>query len=506
MHSNHMDTYILALDQGTTSSRAILFDKKGCIISVEQKEFHQHFPKPGWVEHDPLEIWDTQSNVALEAINKQDLSAKNIAAIGITNQRETILIWDKKTGQPIYNAIVWQDKRTSDYCDKLKAEGHEKSVREKTGLVIDSYFSGTKIKWILDNVDGARKKATNGDLYMGTIDTWLVWKLTGGKVHTTDVSNASRTMLFNIKTMTWDDDLLQLMNIPKSILPKVQSSSKVYGHTTSTLFDNEIPIAGIAGDQQAALFGQMCIQKGMVKNTYGTGCFMLMNIGDKPQLSDNKLLTTVAWQIGDKVTYALEGSIFIAGAVVQWLRDGLNIIEKSSDVEKLAASVDDTGGVYFVPAFAGLGAPHWNQKAKGTIFGMTRGTTDAHLARAALEAIAFQTLDVLKAMESDSGISVKELRVDGGATINNNLMQFQADVLDITTVRPEIVETTAMGAAFLAGLAVGYWKDIEEVKSLWKTNASFKATEDRESVDVRIAGWYRAIRALEYWTEVKEEI
>ena len=501
-----MDTYILALDQGTTSSRAIIFDKKGSIISIAQKEFQQHFPKPGWVEHDPMEIWETQSSVALEAIQKSNLTARSIAGIGITNQRETVLIWDKKTGEPIYNAIVWQDKRTSDYCNKLKEQGHEKSVREKTGLVIDSYFSGTKVKWILDKVEGARKKAENGDLLMGTIDSWLVWKLTEGEVHITDVSNASRTMLFNINTMSWDEELLQLMDIPKSLLPEVKASSNVYGKTSTSLFDAEIPIAGIAGDQQAALFGQMCTKKGMVKNTYGTGCFMLMNIGDKPQLSENKLLTTVAWQIGDKVTYALEGSIFIAGAVVQWLRDGLKIIENSSDVEKLASTVEDSGGVYFVPAFSGLGAPHWNQNARGSIFGMTRGTTDAHIAKAALEAIAFQTLDVLKAMESDSGISVKELRVDGGATINDMLMQFQADVLNTTTVRPKIVETTAMGAAFLAGLAVGYWEDPEEIQAIWQTDSSFTATDDRESIDKRIEGWYRAVKALEFWTEDKKEI
>jgi len=500
-----MDTYILALDQGTTSSRAIIFDKKGSIISVSQKEFQQHFPQPGWVEHDPMEIWETQSSVAIEAIDQNGLEAKNIAGIGITNQRETVLIWDRKTGEPIYNAIVWQDKRTSEYCNKLKEDGHEKSVREKTGLVIDSYFSGTKVKWILDNVDGTRTKAENGDLLMGTIDTWLVWKLTDGEVHITDVSNASRTMLFNINTMSWDDELLELMNIPKSLLPEVKASSCVYGKTTSSLFGTEIPIAGIAGDQQAALFGQMCTQKGMVKNTYGTGCFMLMNIGDKPHLSENNLLTTVAWKIDDKVTYALEGSIFIAGAVVQWLRDGLKIIEKSSDVEMLASSVEDTGGVYFVPAFSGLGAPHWNQDARGSMFGITRGTTDAHIAKAAVQAIAFQTLDVLKAMESDSGISVKELRVDGGVTVNDMLMQFQADVLNTTTVRPKIVETTAMGAAFLAGLAVSYWEDAEDIKAIWQIDASYTATDDREIIDKKIEGWYRAIRALEYWSEDKNE-
>jgi glycerol kinase len=496
-----MDKYILALDQGTTSSRAIIFDHSGAIISIAQEEFKQYFPKPGWVEHDPIEIWSTQSGVAQQAIEKSDFSAENIAAIGITNQRETVLVWDKNTGEPVYNAIVWQDKRTSNYCDELKEQGHAESVREKTGLVVDSYFSGTKVKWILDNVDGAREKANDGDLLMGTIDTWLIWKLTNGEVHVTDVSNASRTLLYNINTMSWDADLLKLLDVPESMLPQVRQSSEVYGKTKG-IFDNvEIPIAGIAGDQQAALFGQMCTKKGMVKNTYGTGCFMLMNIGDKPQVSTKGLLTTVAWKINNKTTYAYEGSIFIAGAVVQWLRDGLKIIEKSSDVESLAASVEDTGGVYFVPAFAGLGAPHWNQKAQGTMFGITRGTTDAHVARAALEAIAFQTLDILKAMESDSGISIKELRVDGGATVNNMLMQFQSDVLNTKTVRPQVVETTAMGAAFLAGLAVGYWKDSDEIQSIWKTDASFSPIEEREDIDQKIKGWYRAIKTLEYWTE-----
>jgi glycerol kinase len=496
-----MDKYILALDQGTTSSRAIIFNHSGAIISVAQEEFKQYFPKPGWVEHDPIEIWSTQSGVAQQAIEKSDFSAENIAAIGITNQRETVLVWDKNTGEPVYNAIVWQDKRTSNYCDELKEQGHAESVREKTGLVVDSYFSGTKVKWILDNVDGAREKANDGDLLMGTIDTWLIWKLTNGEVHVTDVSNASRTLLYNINTMSWDADLLKLLDVPESMLPQVRQSSEVYGKTKG-IFDNvEIPIAGIAGDQQAALFGQMCTKKGMVKNTYGTGCFMLMNIGDKPQVSTKGLLTTVAWKINNKTTYAYEGSIFIAGAVVQWLRDGLKIIEKSSDVESLAASVEDTGGVYFVPAFAGLGAPHWNQKAQGTMFGITRGTTDAHVARAALEAIAFQTLDILKAMESDSGISIKELRVDGGATVNNMLMQFQSDVLNTKTVRPQVVETTAMGAAFLAGLAVGYWKDSDEIQSIWKTDASFSPIEEREDIDQKIKGWYRAIKTLEYWTE-----
>lgn len=496
-----MANYILALDQGTTSSRAIVFNKQGNIISVAQKEFTQYFPKPGWVEHDPVEIWSTQTGVAAEVIAKKGLNVENIAAIGITNQRETVVVWDKNTGKPIYNAIVWQDKRTSDYCDELKKQGKNELVKQKTGLVIDSYFSGTKVKWILDNVEGARKKAEAGDLILGTIDTWLVWNFTKGEKHITDVTNASRTMLFNINTMNWDDELLALLTIPKSMLPQVKASSEVYGHASSTFYDAKIPIAGIAGDQQAALFGQMCTKSGMVKNTYGTGCFMLMNIGDKPLASKNNLLTTVAWKINGKTTYAFEGSIFIAGAVVQWLRDSLKIIRNSAEVEKLASSVESTEGVYFVPAFAGLGAPHWNQKAQGTIFGLTRGSTDAHIARAALEAIAYQTMDILKAMEADSGISIKELRVDGGATINNMLMQFQADVLNTETVRPKIVETTAMGAAFLAGLAVGYWENPEEIQQIWKTDKRFEPNQDRTIIEKEIKGWYKAINALEYWTK-----
>ena len=502
---SHMDKYILALDQGTTSSRAIVFDNNGTIISQAQQEFEQHFPQPGWVEHDPVDIWSTQAAVAKQAINSNGLSPQKIAAIGITNQRETVVVWDRHTSEPVYNAIVWQDKRTSNYCDELKEKGYQDMVREKTGLVIDSYFSGTKVRWILDHVEGARQRAEAGDLLMGTIDSWLIWKFTNGTTHVTDVSNASRTLLYNINTMDWDDDLLELLSIPKRMLPEVKQSSEVYGHTNSVFADVKIPIAGIAGDQQAALFGQMCTKKGMVKNTYGTGCFMLMNIGDKPTLSKNKLLTTVAWKIDGKTTYAFEGSIFIAGAVVQWLRDGLKMIRNSADVEALAQSVDSSDGVYFVPAFAGLGAPHWNQKAKGTLFGLTRGTTDAHIARAALEAIAYQTLDVLKAMESDAGISIKELRVDGGATVNDMLMQFQADVLDTTTVRPQVVETTAMGAAFLAGLAVGYWKNPEEIQQIWKTDASYTPTTDRVEIAHKIRGWYRAVKALEYWTDLPDQ-
>jgi len=498
-----MEKYILALDQGTTSSRAILFNKKGEIYSVAQKEFTQYFPKPGWVEHDPLEIWSKQAGVAAEATTKKGLNGKNIAAIGITNQRETVVIWDKHTGDPIYNAIVWQDKRTSDYCDQLKAEGKEKMIQEKTGLVIDSYFSGTKIKWILDNVEGARQKAKAGDLILGTMDSWLIWNFTKGELHVTDVTNASRTMLFNIHTMDWDDDLLELFDIPKSMLPEVKDSSEVYGHTKTTVFASKIPIAGIAGDQMAALFGQMCTEKGMVKNTYGTGCFMLMNIGDKPIISKNKLLTTVAWRINGKTEYALEGSIFIGGAVVQWLRDGLGIIKKSRDIENLATSVESTDGVYFLPAFAGIGAPYWDQEAKGTMFGITRGTTDAHIARASLEAIAYQTMDILKAMEADSEIDIEELRVDGGATVNDMLMQFQSDVLNTTTVRPKVIETTALGAAYLAGLAVGFWKDMEEIQSIWKEDVKFQPTKDQDKIQEGIKGWYRAINALQSWSKSK---
>lgn len=496
-----MSQYILALDQGTTSSRAVVVDKKGTIVSVAQKEFTQIFPKPGWVEHDATEIWSTQAGMAAEVVAKKGLEGSQIAAIGITNQRETAVVWDRKTSEPIYNAIVWQDKRTADFCDELKAAGKTAMIREKTGLVIDSYFSATKVKWILDNVEGARAKAEAGELAWGTIDSWLIWKMTQGKLHITDVTNASRSLIFNINTMQWDDALLALFDIPKSMLPEVKQSSEVYGTTSAGLFADKIPIAGIAGDQQAALFGQMCTQKGMVKNTYGTGCFMLMNIGDEAVKSNNNLLTTVAWKLNGKTTYALEGSIFIAGAVVQWLRDSLKIIKKSSDVEPLAASVNSAEGVYIVPAFAGLGAPHWNQKAQGTIFGLTRGSTDAHIARAALESIAYQTMDILKAMEADSGVSIKELRVDGGATVNDMLMQFQANVLNTTTVRPQVVETTVMGAAYLAGLAVGFWKSQEEIQDIWQTDEAFEPTSERTEIENGIKGWYRAIKALEYWTE-----
>ncbi len=490
-----MQQYILSFDQGTTSSRAIIFNKTGSIIASAQKEFTQIFPQPGWVEHDANEIWSTQIGVAAEAVSKAGLGVKEIAAIGITNQRETTVVWDKTTGTPIYNAIVWQDRRTANFCDSLKAEGHAVSIQQKTGLIIDAYFSATKLKWILDNVEGARAKAEKGDLLFGTIDSWLVWKLTNGLVHVTDVSNASRTMLFNIHTLRWDDELLQLFNIPTAVLPQVKSSSEIYGHTQHVLAAHSIPIAGIAGDQQAALFGQQCTHPGMVKNTYGTGCFMLMNTGTTPVTSKNNLLTTIAWQINGVTEYALEGSVFIAGAVVQWLRDGLKIIRTAAEVETLAASVSTTDGVYIVPAFAGLGAPYWNQHARGTIVGITRGTTNCHIARAALESIAFQTMDLLKAMEADSGISIKELRVDGGATANNLLMQFQSDLLQTKVIRPTTIETTALGAAYLAGLAVGYWWDTNEIQELWQKESSFIPLMSIDQKNELAAGWSKAVGA-----------
>lgn len=472
--------FILALDQGTTSSRAIIFNHDGEVVAVAQKPFEQIFPKPGWVEHDANEIWYSQSSVAAEVIAKSDLNGHNIAAIGITNQRETTIVWDKETGIPVYNAIVWQDRRTAKYCDELKEKGWSDKVKEKTGLVIDAYFSGTKVKWILDNVKGARERAEKGELCFGTVDSWLVWKFTRGAMHITDVSNASRTLMFNIHTMEWDKELLELLTIPESMLPEVKQSSEIYGDTVTTLFATKIPIAGIAGDQQAALFGQMCVDEGMTKNTYGTGCFMLMNTGHKPVLSKNNLLTTVAWKIGGKVTYALEGSVFVGGAAIQWLRDGLGIIRTSAESEKLAASVEDNGGVYFVPALTGLGAPYWDQYARGAIFGITRGTTSAHITRAALEGIAFQVRDLLKSMESDSGKKSKELRVDGGAVENNALMQFQADIFGSDVIRPKVLETTALGAAYLAGLAVGYWKSIDEIKKQWAVEKKFEPEMEKE--------------------------
>lgn len=495
-----MSQFVLALDQGTTSSRAILFDKKGKIVSVAQKEFKQIFPQPGWVEHDPMEIWSSQVTVATEAIVQKGFTPSDIAAIGITNQRETTIVWDKETGKPIYNAIVWQDRRTASYCDELKNKGLAEMIRKKTGLVIDAYFSATKLKWIIEHVDGAREKAKRGKFLFGTVDTWLLWNLTGGKVHATDVSNASRTMLFNIQSMQWDEELLNLFDIPANMLPEVRSSSEVYGETAGKILAAKIPIAGIAGDQQAALFGQMCIREGMVKNTYGTGCFMLMNVGDKPIQSANNLVTTVAWKINGKVNYALEGSIFIGGAVVQWLRDGLGIIKASSDIEALASSVSDNGGVYLVPAFAGLGAPHWNQYARGTIVGITRGTTSAHFARAALESIAFQTMEILKAMETDSGIEIKELRVDGGATSDDLLMQIQATIMNAKVVRPGITETTAMGAAYLAGLATGFWSSIEEIEKQWIVDRVFEPIPHNDTENM-IKQWHRAVRAAKAWAE-----
>ncbi|MEX0608686.1 MAG: glycerol kinase GlpK [Balneolaceae bacterium] len=491
--------FILAIDQGTTSSRAIVFDHEGNIKSKAQKEFRQYFPKEGWVEHDANEIWKTQAGVVAEAITEAGANGKNIAAIGITNQRETTVVWDRETGKPIYNAIVWQDRRTSDYCDQLKKEGWKEAVQEKTGLIIDSYFSGTKTKWILDNVDGARKKAEQGKLAFGTIDSWLIWNFTKGEAHVTDVTNASRTMLFNIRELKWDEELLRLMDIPASLLPEVKSSSEVYAKTKTTIFAHEVPIAGIAGDQQAALFGQMCLQPGMLKNTYGTGSFIMFNTGEEFVKSENKLLTTIACGVDGKTTYALEGSIFIAGAVVQWLRDGLRIIKSSSEVESLALSENDSGGVYLVPAFTGLGAPHWDQKARGSIFGITRGTTAGNIARAALEGIAFQVKDVISAMESDSGIEIKELRVDGGATANDTLMQFQADILGIPIIRPKILETTALGAAYLAGLAVGFWGNTNEIQKQWRVDKKFEPKMDSEQVKVLCQKWQKAVERVKDW-------
>ncbi|MDY3963187.1 MAG: glycerol kinase GlpK [Candidatus Cryptobacteroides sp.] len=492
-----MEQYILALDQGTSSSRAIVFDHGGRICASAQKEFPQHFPKPGWVEHDPKDIWSSEASVVAEAITSMGINGLDIAGIGITNQRETTIVWDAETGEPVYNAIVWQDRRTSEYCDSLKDQGLTGFIREKTGLIIDAYFSATKIRWILNNVPGARQRAEAGKLRFGTVDTWLIWNLTRGGCHVTDVSNASRTMLFNIHTLSWDKELLNLFCIPESMMPEVRSSSEIYGYTKTTIFAHEVPIAGIAGDQQAALFGQMCTTPGSVKNTYGTGCFLLMSTGEKPILSENNLLTTVAWKIGDKVNYALEGSIFVAGSVVQWLRDGLGIIKSSSEVEALAMTVPDNGGVYFVPALTGLGAPYWDQYAKGCIYGLTRGTTAAHIARAALEGIAFQTMDIVNAMEKDAGVKLAELKVDGGASRNNLMMQFQADILGTRVIRPRVTETTAMGACYLAGLATGYWKDLDEIKQQWSAETEFSPLAPAEKVMNLRNGWRDAIgRAL----------
>jgi len=485
--------FILALDQGTTSSRAIVFDHNGHIKSVAQKEFTQYFPQPGWVEHNPNEIWSSQASVIAEAISAIDINGLDIAGIGITNQRETTIVWDVDTEEPIYNAIVWQDRRTSEFCDELKAQGLTDKIHEKTGLIIDAYFSGTKIKWILDNVPGARKRAEMGKLRFGNVDSWLVWRLTRGEVHVTDVTNASRTMLFNIHDLKWDEELMKLLDIPMSMMPAVKSSSEVYGHTKTTIFAHEVPISGIAGDQQAALFGQMCIEPGSIKNTYGTGCFVMLNTGNKPVMSKNNLLTTIAWKIGDQVVYALEGSIYVGGSVVQWLRDGLGFITSSSEIEDLASTVPDSGGVYFVPALTGLAAPYWDQYARGTIIGITRGTTRAHIARAALDGIAFQTYDIAQAMAKDMNASLTELKVDGGASRNNLLMQSQADILGIKVVRPRITETTALGAAYLAGLAVGFWKNTDEIKNQWQIERCFEPIADNETIEAAKAGWADAI-------------
>ena len=485
--------FILALDQGTTSSRAIVFDHNGQIKSVAQKEFTQYFPQPGWVEHNPNEIWSSQASVIAEAISAIDINGLDIAGIGITNQRETTIVWDIDTEEPIYNAIVWQDRRTAEYCDKLKAQGLTDKIHEKTGLIVDAYFSGTKIKWILDTVTGARKRDEMGKLRFGNVDAWLVWRLTRGEVHVTDVTNASRTMLFNIHDLKWDEDLLKLLDIPLSMMPEVKSSSEIYGHTKTTIFAHEVPISGIAGDQQAALFGQMCIEPGAIKNNYGTGCFVMLNTGRKPVMSKNNLLTTIAWKIGDRVDYALEGSIYVGGSVVQWLRDGLGFITSSSEIEDLASTVPDSGGVYFVPALTGLAAPYWDQYARGTIVGITRGTTRAHIARAALDGIAFQTYDIAQAMAKDMEAPLTELKVDGGASRNNLLMQYQSNLLGIKVVRPKITETTALGAAYLAGLAVGFWKDIDEIKNQWQVERSFEPLADSEEITAAKAGWADAI-------------
>lgn len=500
-----MPAYILAFDQGTTSSRAIVFNKKSEVVAVAQKEFTQIFPHAGWVEHDAAEIWYTQLSVATEAVIKAGLTLSDIAAIGITNQRETTVVWNRKTGEPLYNAIVWQDKRTASYCDELRSSGKHTMIQERTGLILDAYFSATKLKWILDNVTGAREQAERGELCFGTIDSWLIWKLTSGAVHATDVSNASRTMLYNIHTLRWDNELLELFDIPASVLPEVRSSSELFGHTQEVLTGVNIPIAGVAGDQQSALFGQMCLNPGMVKNTYGTGCFMLMNTGTKPIASRNNLVTTIAWKINGEVSYALEGSVFIAGAVVQWLRDGLGIIKASSDIEALADSVTDNGGVYMVPAFAGLGAPYWNQHAKGTIVGITRGTTAGHIGRAAVESIAYQTMDVLTAMEADAGVKIKELRVDGGATVNDKLLQFQSDLLRTTVVRPVITETTALGAAYLAGLAVNYWNNIEEIEKYWQVDHKFNPQMPETEAKKKAANWKQAVNAAASYIVTDEQ-
>lgn len=494
-----MSQYILALDQGTTSSRAIVFDQHGNIRRTAQKEFRQIFPKPGWVEHDATEIWSTQIGVAQEAITGAGLKASDIAAIGITNQRETTVVWDRKTGKPIHNAIVWQDRRTAGFCDQLRAQGHTETFQQKTGLLIDAYFSGTKVKWILDNVAGARERAEKGELAFGTVDSWLIFNLTGGALHLTDATNASRTLLYNIHTGEWDDELLGLLDVPRAILPEVRSSSEVYGETAEGLLGARIKIAGIAGDQQAATFGQACLERGMAKNTYGTGCFMLMNTAQEAVPSRNKLLTTVAWQLGAERTYALEGSVFVAGAVVQWLRDGLGIIRSSGEVEALARTVDSSEGVVLVPAFVGLGAPYWDSYARGTLHGLTRGTTKAHIARAALDSIAFQSAELLEAMGQDSGAPLKELRVDGGASNNDLMMQFQADILGVPVVRPKVTETTALGAAYLAGLAVGYWGSTADITAQWQVDRTFEPNMESAEREALMSRWRKAVQRSREW-------
>lgn len=496
---NFRHKYVLAIDQGTTTSRAILFNRQGQVITLSQKTFQQYFPKPGWVEHDPNEIWYTQSTAIKEAMAKADVTDSHIACIGIANQRETTIVWDRETGFPVYNAIVWQDRRTSDYCEQLKAEGYAEYIQKKTGLVIDAYFSATKVKWILDHVKGVRERAERGDLCFGTVDTWLVWKLTRGEKFITDITNASRTMLFNINTQQWDQELLDLFTIPSSMMPEVKGCSEVYCETSSPIFKAGIPVSGMAGDQQAALFGQLCLDAGMMKTTYGTGCFMIVNTGEKPVFSQNNLLTTIAWKLGDRVTYALEGSVFVGGAVVQWLRDGIGLIPNAPVTEQMATSVPDNGGVYFVPALTGLGAPYWDQYARGAIIGITRGTTAAHLTRAALEGICYQVYDVLMAMENDIHAKPKEIRVDGGAISNDFLMQFQADICRCPVVRPRIHETTALGSAYLAGLAVNYWKDMDELKEQWSLDTIFTAKMKPETAHALLNEWHKAVGRTMNW-------
>lgn len=500
MNDNKKPRYIMALDQGTTSSRAIIFNRQGESVAVAQRPFNQYFPKPGLVEHDGKEIWASQVAVLTEVLARSGLDAADIAAIGITNQRETTLVWDRQTGEPIHNAIVWQDRRTAKYCDQIRDE-HGERIHAKTGLVLDAYFSATKLKWLLDNVEGARARAERGELCFGTIDTWLIWNFTRGKVHVTDPSNASRTMLYNIHSLDWDDELLALFGVPRSMLPEVRSSSEVYGETSTRYTECTIPIAGIAGDQQAALFGQLCTERGMLKNTYGTGCFLLMNTGDTPVESKNNLLTTIAWKIGDKLTYALEGGVFVGGAAIQWLRDGARLIRTSADINNLAATVEDNGGVYFVPALTGLGAPWWDQYARGALLGITRGTTDGHIARATLEGIAFQVYDIVKAMEADAGQATAELRVDGGACKSDYLMQTQSDLFAFDIVRPRTIETTALGAAYLAGLATGYWQSLDEIREQWQVDKVFKPQLPPERVQEMLHYWHKAVRAARHWIE-----